>query len=254
MQKLKGIGEEDIWAYDGMHATDNYDVEFAPLVRSLGYRNINELVGVRAAELDRSLNILDLFGGAYFLENLDQVSKIIGVRLKNIDASLNTKEALQAWRSLHKEQELTELIQNPKREILEGNLYESKTWRALKERMSADISGFDLIVCRPQGPFGHFASPKTETIVNVKEDGTNAREQIFAMLLDRVLPLLSSEEGVLLTQTPAIDTDPKLVGQFWSEYERKKNQEGFEFVFETKTPRAGDTVAVVRHAAQEEKV
>ena len=244
MQNLKGANE-DMWAWDGVYKFDtrNYNETFEKLLDKLNVESIGELVHNRAAALKRPLNVLDLFGGAYFLHDLTDVNKIIGVRLRNVDQEL--QKDLEEQHALA-QVELNALANDPRREILEGNLYNASTWNKLAEKLDTDGKGFDLITCRPQGPFGHTVGQGTETILNVEETHSSSREEIFAILLEKALNLLSPDGGILLTQTPDLGTDFKTLNEFWASYTAKKKTEGYDFFFEAGTPFDGDSVAVVR--------
>ncbi len=155
-------------------------------------------------------------------------------------------EAEANWIRAHRQQELEDLVSNPKREIIEGNLYTSKSWNRIKEKIQNETDGFDLIACRPQGPFGHFASKQTETIQDVIETDSNSKEELFVMLLERTLKLLSPDGGILLTQVPVMGTKPKIAAAFWKEYLERKHAEGYEFIFESDHHEMGDSMAVIR--------
>jgi hypothetical protein len=127
-----------------------------------------------------------------------------------------------AKRNFNKKLEkMRRITESPKRFLLEGNLYESKAWREL------ETDKFDVIVCRPEGPFGNSDSK------NVKDvpDGNFGKEKIFISLLNKSLGLLSEDGGILFTQIPFLNTDQETYDNFWKDYIKRKEQKGYKFFF-----------------------
>jgi len=247
--------------YDGLEvhkreSKRSYEYTFQSILSQIGVEDFQELAELRASQLKREIQVLDLFGGAYFLSDLQHVSKIVGVRLGNIDRELVVKEKLKAeipqiLRSLfgvtEKETQdrseiLDDLVNNKKRLIIEGSLYQGKIWNKLFAE-NKNI-GFDIIVCRPEGPFGH---TDEKNIKDVPDNGLS-REKIFVVLLERTLRLMSEDGGLLFTQIPELKTPTKDWDEFWENYIPKKQNEGYEFLFGQgrKTP-TRDAFAVRRN-------
>lgn len=228
--ELSNTIPEDYWTWDGIQRENLYSYEntFENFLYRLGVKTFQELVDKKAIDLHKEVKVLDLFGGAYFLDDLKNVSKIVGVRLKNIDESVTefTKQYLKDSTDLIK---LKEIIHNPKRFIIEGDLYKTKTWAEIKKNeVQRDGSGFDVMVCRPEGPFGNSRLPN---IKHIKDEGT-AKEEIFVSLLEKAMNMLSTEKGILFVQGPDLNTDDKILDTFWKNYVLKKQKEGYEFIFE----------------------
>ncbi len=228
---------KDNWLWDGVYFKQyehlSYESTFRPILSQIGVQNFQELIDKRAIETRQNLHVLDLFGGAYFLSDLTHVTKLVGVRLKNIDEAVLTNcrekyEETQLTRELDILNELTELTNNPKRTVIEGNLYKGKTWNKLKkENMENSGKGFDIIICRPEAPF------RDSTVLNwekISDDGI-AKEEIFVGLLERTLELLSTNDGLLFTQIPSLNTSDEIWNIFWKRYIDKKQKEGYEFLF-----------------------
>lgn len=248
MHDLAGfIPRSDKWNWDGMTQMEyiySYERTFEPILSQLGIKNFQELANKKALELKKNIQVLDLFGGAYFLSDLRHVSRIIGVRLKNIDELLldNMESDFKENKSesvFEKTQIiLSNLINNPKRIIIEGDLYKRKTWTKLKkDNAEHGGDGFDVVICRPEGPFRNSNVPNIE---NVKDEGI-AREEIFAALLQRGLDILSKDGGILFTQIPNLRTNNEILNIFWKRYVLEKQKEGYEFFFGAgeSTPKAG---------------
>lgn len=225
MQGLSGAVKDEEWSYDGIHLEKekSYEETFNQLLSQFGAENFSDFVEQKAIKLGRSIRVLDLFGGAYFLEDLDNVSKIVGVRIKNMDNAFLEQKYGQV------KNRFSYLVNNPKRKIIEGDLYKGKTWRSIRDDNSSNSGGegFDLIVCRPEGPF---RNTNLQNIESISDDGV-AREEIFVSLLERSLEILSGEDGTLFTQTPNLITDDSISSVFWSSYISKKEEEGYKFIF-----------------------
>lgn len=242
MQSLQGERPNDIWNWDGLYEPWNhersYDYAFAGLLKETGFANFDDLVERRAAELGRPLVALDLFGGAYFLKKLDHIAHMVGVRLRNMDEAY-----------VEDGPEVEELATNPRREIIEGNLYTGETWRRIDERNTVfGAAGFDLITCRPQGPFGHTSVKSPGVHLVAREQDAYHQEEIFISLLNRTLALLSPEGGLLYLQTPNLGTPEELTRDFWERLVVEKKDQGYTFFFEKRDREGvhGDRVAVRR--------
>lgn len=102
----------------------------------------------------RSKNVLDLFGGGYFLGN-SSFDSMTGVRLANLDYTLLEKLKTQAIPDrIIKIETLEHLMNNSNRVILNTNIWDDTAWELIRTRVkNLGINGFDLIACRPEGPF-----------------------------------------------------------------------------------------------------
>ncbi|MFA6353556.1 MAG: hypothetical protein WCW93_01335 [Candidatus Paceibacterota bacterium] len=244
--------EADSWTYDGIHEYDpgkyskdkSYENTFRGILDKMHCVSFTELVKNKSLELGRKIEVMDLFGGAYFLSDLENVSRIIGVRTRNIDEillqDLKESKLLNLEKILPEEfkgldirindyiKKVSELMNDKKRLIIEGNLYKGKTWKKLtKYSKLGENHGFDLIVCRPQGVFNGISSAKNITNIDNKEFH---KEEIFLSLLERTLKLLSPDGGVFFTQLPNFDTKDDILNNFMYEYIKKKEKEGYEFL------------------------
>lgn len=228
----------DIWPLDGVPARKlnedgSYERTFGGILDELGYEDFQGLVEARAKELGRDVAVLDLFGGAYFLPDLKSVSRIVGVRLVDIDESLRQKYSELEEENRHVSEVFENIINNPKRSIIEGDLYTGKTWRQISKTLEQEeLPGFDLIVCRPQGPFGYSHSKMWEYSIRRAHDEGLALEEIFVVLLRRALKLLSKDGGMLFTQEPILSTDPVIKNKFWEKLIKEQEDAGYKFIHE----------------------
>jgi hypothetical protein len=186
---------------------------------------------------------LDLFGGAYFLTDLTDVSEIIGVRLEDIDEQLieqieksiaesgNYTDTIIRDSIIRKASKVMSLIRDPKRKVILGNLYDSKTWKILDAEKK---EGFHLIVCRPQGPF-------TDKL-GVYDPHQNIAK-IFSALLQRSMKLLAPN-GIAFIQFPYIQTYRKELNDFWKNFVDKNKD--FEFTFDSNDHTLASSCAIKR--------
>jgi hypothetical protein len=247
MQSLNSQDEYyDIWEYDGIRGLENprlsYEHTFEFFLDKFNIESFQGLVDNRSKELNKKLKILDLFGGAYFIDDFKNVSQITGVRLSNPDEEfLSIVEG-----DYNSEQYLRSLVENDKRNLIIGNLYSTKTWREIeKDNTSRGGGGFDLVVCRPEGPFVN-AINKDISIKGVSDTGFS-REEIFVSLLERALNLLSNDGGMLFTQTPDLETKQGVVKKFWEDYVKRKSLEGYEFIFDTDNNMPNKSFVVIKN-------
>src|SRR5690606_3139784 len=118
-------------------------------------------------------------------------------------------------------QRLARLKNHAGRTILEANLYQPETWREISDLNNGH--GFDLITCRPEGPFGRNSHKDLQTIKDV-ESSSNRKEEILLMFLEKALKLLSPEGGTLLLQIPVVETNTQTAKEFWDNYIERKNK------------------------------
>ncbi len=190
----------DVFSYDGINKPQNqYEVTFAPFLGSSFWNLLHE----RKKE-GQSTQVLDLFGGGYFLENLDPVDSLTAVRLCNIDDELVRRGTFMflACQSTAEEEivakrqsALRNLRESKKRFVLKGNLYSNSTWVDLEKHMATKrIPSFDLIICRPELAFRN-------EFLRAVDASLDAYSIVFAKLFKRATTLLS-QTGVLYTQVP----------------------------------------------------
>jgi len=167
--------------------------------------SFEELVKKISKERGRPINVLDLFGGAYFLNDLSHVENLIGFRKEDIEEDLlkdqNNTDRLNALKS------------SDKHLVVTGDLFDLSDWR----RLPASIN-YDLIVCRPEGPFrNRIVNPREGAELNFKprfEDDT--KSSAFLMLLKKALKRLE-KGGVLVLQLPALELENEAdVSSEWS--------------------------------------
>lgn len=196
------------WATDGVenppHTGQSYEDSFAPFLYELGANTFSDYLSERKA-LGKNTHVLDLFGGGYFLQDLDSVDSITGVRLEDIDERIE-QELLTDVQSLDLStrqfyQDQLSFFQTLKRfdrrEVIEGNLFRFKTWDQINTSMrNRGIPAFDMIVCRPVGPF----MPRDYFDVNGEDNRT--LKITYLRLLRNAYNLLGSNDGILMSEIP----------------------------------------------------
>lgn len=190
-----------------------------------GWQSFIESVRARCG----TTHMLDLMGGAYCVppDTLEQMDSLTGLRLEDI--SLAYKEKLagneQGWKRVlekhpdhqqfalfasaaKKEHETLEKIEaSPNRSCVYGDIWKDDTWRRLRARMDENhIPSFDIIFCRPVGPFVNDNIFPNQMPV----DRHLEYEAGFAKLLLKATNLVNIKGGVLLTQIPELFTSESI--------------------------------------------
>src|SRR3989344_6008503 len=237
--------ENDQWFIDGiLHEgiISTYEKTFRNFLDQLGVKTFSELARRKSIELGRGIRVVDLFGGAYFLTDLDNVFKIVGVRLKNTDqAFLNNY--LGAQRKVEPGTDERKIIDgmlkklriltgNKKRKIIEGDLLSGRTWRTIKSEFSDERNpGADLVICRPAALFWIPSKGRNAMVQREEQEKGTVREEVFITLFERALKLLSQENGLLFTEIPELRTNSETEAKFWEKYVTQKREEGYKFSF-----------------------
>jgi hypothetical protein len=192
------------WTLDGMKTLlpgNTYEKTFETLLHDKSLTNILE------QRPNTQRNILDLYSAGY-IDIYDTARQVVAVRLTNIDHHIETTQFDYRFHE-HTKATMRRILHAENRTVLEGNLLTSCTWRAIEKIMdNLTIPSFDLILCRPSGPFEtsflrrpndhYFSKPKPYL-------------PIYLSLLNRAYRLLSPHNGILLTQIPEIPQIKELI-------------------------------------------
>jgi len=162
------------------------------VLESSGNRNIAQFLEERK-ERGLSTHCLDLMGSAIYPGASHYIDSAIGVRIKNIDGYLKSVAMIE-HPSLSND--ISSAFGHNNRRVIEGNVFSRSTVTLIKRTMGEmGVPGFDLITCRPDGPFrGH-------TVEKIPVDDENALAAYYAIQLRRYADLLN-EDGVMLVQIP----------------------------------------------------
>lgn len=212
--------EGDNWGVDifndGVNGFYSYDARFQRLLRSVGNESFTNLFEERKNN-KLPVHVLDLMGGAYFLRpnQYSLVDSVTGVRLGNPEAGFiaSCEEELEFDKKRNNGQptEYTDLLRTRmgwiqqlnsegKRQVLYGSVYDKQTWDQLSASMTArDIESFDIVICRPQGPF-------FENYLTGGEKLTHYQKLKYGLVFDltfrEVLSRVNRENGMMFFQVP----------------------------------------------------
>lgn len=211
----------DFWGIDCVSISENetYDHTFKNLLDYLKIESLAQLVKERKTQ-GQINHILDLMGGGYFItpENYPYLDSITGVRLSNPEESYKhlIEEDIEFIKQRNEPHpsdtdtlmsydwalaSLQYMQQSPKRSVVYGSVYETKTWSALDQSMAdRKIPSFDLAFCRPAGPF------YAENIIGEMKL-TKRSLMKYAAVFDRVFELALakiSRPGEMFIELPGI--------------------------------------------------
>ena len=184
--------DKDEWNVDGLYGADGYEVVFKDLMfkelkeKIFGF-SFEQWVNERKLA-GKSTHIIDLFGGAYFLDDFTNIDSILGVRLKNLDKKIEHDYILKGNETALKR--LRSIITSLKRSIIEANLLDNMSWNKINSHLlERGTKKADLIIVRP--------------IAGVKKqidryDLSEEKAQFMFQFLKRMYNLLSHDDGILL--------------------------------------------------------
>ncbi len=156
----------------------SYSVAFKNLLKSQGFNDFDELVAKRR-ESGKNVAVLDLMGSANFLRMPENADFLLGVRIKKEDAK-------------------------GKRKIISGNIFEKSGWQNIKQCMkNKELDSFDVIICRPEGPFINKKEPRFERGYSL----------IYGKMLKEAYSILTRDQGMLFTQIPKTLTNKRLLNK-----------------------------------------
>lgn len=158
--------EGTFWKIDGPDIITgeqpSYEQTFINLLREQGFDSFEDLLRHdKAAGIPAE--VLDLFGGGFFIEDQEIVDGMVAARLKDLDKYMLfvNEQAAEgtryepAKRGYRKKIDLIKKYRDwDKRTVVEGDLYDDSTWQKIKETKQYQAhEGFSLVICRPWGAF-----------------------------------------------------------------------------------------------------
>mgnify|MGYP001572070828 CR=1 FL=1 len=88
----------ETWDFDGVSWGPehwmSYDYEMREGLGGFGCRTFDELVVSLTKKLGRRPNVIDLMGGAYFIEHLENTETMVGIRIHPKDGDFCTRKLL----------------------------------------------------------------------------------------------------------------------------------------------------------------
>lgn len=199
---------------------DSYEDTFRELLSQDNAETFEQLMLLRKAE-GKSTQVLDLFGGGYFIQDLTVLDGIVAARLENIDQSLTAyfREAAEGTRTPNFKTRYEDMVQFlsrlqnwPGRKVVTGNLYSTPTWEEISAvKNQKGIDGFDLVTCRPYGAFGAAAILQDKDFLY-----GNAAHYLpeFFRLFNRAYQVTTNRDGRIFTEVPGFLTTTHEYQQF----------------------------------------
>lgn len=211
--------DTDVWRIDGIEVTpgsfDSYEMSFAPFLDALGAETFQKYLGVRKQQ-GKTTDVLDPFGGGYAIRELGVMDSMTAVRLKNIDIEVERRlvNAYEQELGTVRRSQLMEDLNflrairgSGKREVIEGNLFRFSTWNKVRDSaLRRGISGFDLIICRPDGAFSSTQEEVDQNIMTGSDHragNTVPYKFLFLSMFNEAYSLLR-DDGVLFTEVPEV--------------------------------------------------
>ena len=190
------------WEFDGVaHDPEHwmgYSHEMREGLGMFGCKTFDKLTSYLREKLNRKPNVVDLMGGAYFLDFPENVGSLVGIRIHDKDTDFlevsKKSKSERAWL-------LEKIIQSPNRRVIEADILTNAGWRVIK---GENLPLADLVVCRPGGPFD------VEHATVSRFDNPAIYAGLYTSLFRRMLKLVNKESGVVFTEIPDIFSDTEI--------------------------------------------
>ena len=195
------------WDFDGVfwgpEDSRSYDYEMRQGLGLFGCKTFDRLVLHLKKQLGRKPTVVDLMGGAYFLEGPQNTQTLVGIRIHPKD-----KVFLEA--SAHYSQEgrrdlYRKIISAPNRQIIEADILSNAGWQTI---LRQNLAPADLLVCRPMGPFDD------QNAMASRFDDPKFYAGLYVSLFARMLKLVNRTSGVVFCEIPDVYTEEQAVNFF----------------------------------------
>jgi hypothetical protein len=203
------------WEFDGIpyspDAWDSYNHEMRDGLNMLGCKTFDQLVGKLNNKLRHKPNVVDLMGGAYFLEDPEKTFTLTGIRIHDKDRDFNEiyKDGTDDF-----SRRFRKIIQSPNRKVFEADVLSNEGWATIRHNLPLA----DLLVCRPVGPFDNRNS------LGDRFDNPNAYAGLYISLFKRMLGLVNKKSGVIFTEVPDVYSDGELK-KFFTQLDRTEESQ-----------------------------
>lgn len=186
----------ETWDFDGISWGSehfmSYDHEMREGLGIFGCKSFDEMVKYLGEKLGRKPNVVDLMGGAYFLEHPEDAETVVGIRLHPKDeVFLEVSKGYREDRRLLHER----IIGAPNRRVVDADILSNAGWKVIRNE---NLTRADLLICRPVGPF----DVRHATASRFDNPATYAG--LYISLFRRVLKLVNKEHGVIFCGIPDI--------------------------------------------------
>lgn len=175
------LSRNDYWGVDGIRGGD----AIRNLTEELLDSSPEEWAKDRKTQ-GLSTHMIELLGGAYFVDDFSHVDSVLGVRLFNQDYNLMAKyEEMSDKRFVGR---LKKILSTTKRSVVEGNVYRQLTWLKIRKELAKHFtSTADLIIFKPA------AGLRIDS-----EDNLDFLTLQLFQLFKKAYDLLSSRNGIML--------------------------------------------------------
>jgi hypothetical protein len=194
------------WDFDGVspdpEGWTSYSYEMIDGLSEFGCKTFDQLVDRLGNYLGRNPNVIDLMGGAYFLNFPEKTNTLTGIRIHNKDEDF-IEAATDTSRVETKLIDKITKAQN--RVIVEADILSSAGWKKIKEQ---NLEPADLLVCRPVGPFDNKRASVS------RFDNPETYSGLYTSLFYRMTALVNKEDGVIFTEIPDIFEDADIKSFF----------------------------------------
>lgn len=208
--------EGKTWDFDGVARSPEhwmgYNHEMREGLDMFGSKTFDELIDRLNTKLNRKPNVLDLMGGAYFLNMPEKTESLIGIRIHNKD-----EDFLKVHNDVNDvfSRLLDKITKSPNRKIIEADILSNNGWKTIQKE---NFALADLLVCRPVGPFDIKHS------MGDRFDSPKVYAGLYASLFKRMLSLVNKKDGVIFTETPDVYSDDE-IKNFFTEIDNKKGSQ-----------------------------
>jgi hypothetical protein len=204
-----GGSGRDFWDYDGVSqdtlSFESYNYTFQQALQSLwGCTTLDELVIFMTHKLGYPIHILDLMGGAYFLEHPEQAGQITGIRYQDIDPYLIDYYQSNRYPRRHLFEKISAC---PNRQVIVSDVLSQDHWRQLHQVLPK----VDLLVCRPVGLMDN------ERCIARTWNEKSDYAPFYHWLYQNILGLLKPD-SIMISEVPDVYDDLEILS-FLSKYD-----------------------------------
>lgn len=206
----------ETWDFDGVSWGPehfmSYDHEMREGLSIFGCKAFDELVVSLGKKLGRKPKVIDLMGGAYFVEHPENTDTIVGIRIHPKDeVYLEVSKAFREERRLLYER----IIGAKNRRVVDADVLSGSGWKTIQ---SEKMALADLLVCRPVGPFDDKRAMASQL------DNPMTYAGLYVSLFKRMLKLVNRKDGIIFCEIPDIYSEAE-AKDFFESIDREEGSE-----------------------------
>lgn len=205
-----------VWDFDGVswgsEHFKSYDHEMREGLSTFGCKTFDELVVSLRKKLGRKPNVIDLMGGAYFIEHPENTDTMVGIRIHPKD-----EVYLKVGKTFREERRLLyeRIIGAKNRRVVGADVLSGSGWKTIR---SENLALADLLVCRPVGPFDN------ERAMAGQLDNPMTYAGLYVSLFRRMLKLVNRKDGTIFCEIPDIYSEAE-AKVFFESVDREEGSE-----------------------------